>query len=181
MFKKLLCLSLLTFSLSSHAKYFIEPHLGYIVSGSSDQTGAETYSGPSLGIKLGGREKEVGFNYGFDFNHSSYTYASGGGGSSSSSKRNDFGVFLGYNSSNPYRIWAGGYYTRLSLGSGDDYYSGYTFEFGGGYLVSSKVSLNAYYRLPTFNKSSIGGTSQTLSPAISNHEFVIGVSFPLEM
>lgn len=177
----ILCLTLFI-ATDVSAKYFVEPHGAFIISGSSDAPDtpdAPSYSGPSFGAKLGYYQKEFGFNYGLDFTHSSYTYATRDTASATYS-RNDIGLFLGYNSQNKYRLWGGVYYAKLTL-SGSDYYNGHGFEIGFGYAVAPKVSLNIYYKLPTYTNSNMGGNSQKLNPAQSDSEIAVGVSFPLEM
>ncbi len=178
-FKSLFFASLLLISQNSFAKYFVEPHGAFILSGSNSASSASSYTGPAYGIKVGYYEKEFGFNYGADLTRSTYSYSSQTSSSAQFTK-NDLGVFFGYNSQNRYRFWAGGYYTKSSVGS-NYYTSGHTYEFGAGYSVSAKVSLNAYYRLPNFTKYTSNGTATTLSPAQSYSEMAVGVSFPLEM
>lgn len=177
---KILALALIALSANeASAKMFFEPHGAFIVSGSSDESGSQKYTGPMYGAKFGYYEKEFGLNYGVDITRTSYTYASDTVASTTFT-RNDFGVFLGYNSQNYYRLWAAGYYTSTSYGS-DSSLRGQTYEFGFGYKVSPKVSLNAYYRMPTFTKAKINGTSTDLNPKQANAEIALGVSFPLEL
>jgi len=166
------------FSQNCFAKYFVEPHGAFILSGSSSSS-SSSYTGPTYGAKFGYYEKEYGFNYGVDLTRSTYSYASQTSASAQFTK-NDLGVFLGYNSQNRYRFWLGGYYTKSTVGS--DYNStGHTYEFGAGYSVSQKVSLNAYYRLPTFTKYTSSGKTYNISSSGSLSEIAVGVSFPLEM
>lgn len=173
-----LTLTLLASNVAS-AKYFFEPHAAFIVSGKGDSTGSESYTGPAYGAKFGYYQKEFGFNYGLDFTRSSYSY-SNENSTSITFTRNEVGIFGGYNSQNKYRLWAGLYYASVSFDS-DASYKGHTFEFGFGYAVAPKVSLNAYYRMPSYTKAKIGGTSSDLEPSQDFSEIVVGVSFPLEM
>ncbi len=161
------------------AKNFVEPHAAYIVTGSGDDESAPSYSGPSIGLKIGYYQKEFGFNFGVDFTRSTYTYSTKESASAKYS-RNDMGLFGGYNSQNKYRFWAGLFYTKLAL-SGSDYNSGYGFEIGGGYSVAPKVSLNLYYKMPTYTNSNISGTSQKIEPSLTDTEIALGISFPLEI
>ncbi len=170
---------LILFSQSvAFAKYFFEPHAAFILSGSSNIANAPTYSGPTYGAKLGFYQKSFGFNWGLDYSHASYTYSSGVV-SSPSYSRNDTGIFLGFNSANQYRLWSQISYTKESILS--DYVSGRTLEFGFGYAISEKISLNALYRLPSYTNSYSNGAKTTLSPTIEYHELSAGISFPLEL
>ncbi len=171
-------LFLLLISPEIFAKYFVEPHGAFIISGSNNSS-TSTYSGPAYGVKVGYYEKEFGFNFGADLTHSSYNYINQTSTSAQFSK-NDYGVFLGFNSQNRYRFWLSGYLTKSSVGNNYTS-SGQTYEFGAGYSVSPKVSLNAYYRLPSFSKYTSNGADYNLGSSDDYSEISVGVSFPLEM
>lgn len=197
-----LALSALT-SISANASILIEPHLGYnlgsSVTYSGDMSGSALTdavfknSGPEYGARAG--LQYLGFMGGVAFTHSTYDWKisniPGVGSTQWSMKRDEVGVFAGYNAPLFFRAWLGYYFSNKASLTADDptsgalsgsWLSGHTTEIGLGLKFIPLLSLNIQYRMVSFDKSTLTPPGETaISPAISPKEIVVGVSLPFTL
>jgi hypothetical protein len=197
-----LALSALT-SISANASILIEPHLGYnlgsSVTYSGDMSGSVLTdavfknSGPEYGARAG--LQYLGFMGGVAFTHSTYDWKITNipvvGSTQWSMKRDEVGVFAGYNAPLFFRAWLGYYFSTKATITADYptngvtsgmWLSGHTTEIGLGFKFIPLLSLNVLYRMVSFNKSTLNATGEApISPAISPKEIVVGVSLPFTL
>lgn len=172
-----LALAALT-SVTASASLLIEPHVGYNLYGNADYSSITTkYNGAQYGARLGGQF--LGLMGGFDFTHSAYTAksTSASGSSSNDVKRDQFGIFAGYNLPILLRAWVGYYFSDKSSGANSTWDKGHGTELGLGFTGLPFLSFNLEYRMSTYDKSNAGA----LSPEFKTKEIVLGVSAPFTL
>ena len=181
----------LLFSTISFAGILAEPYLGYNISGKSDQqtytnsSGSYTYSnkfhGPQMGARLG--YDVLGLMGGISFNHAFYTLKEENSGASTEtdSKRNDIGIFIGYNAPLILRAWLGYLFSvKETVSASGDYKKGSAVELGFGYTALPFLSINLEIKSFTYtnNHSTISGMDTTYSPKLKTSELVLSVGTP---
>ncbi|MGZ3789500.1 MAG: hypothetical protein ACXVLQ_13310 [Bacteriovorax sp.] len=173
-------------SVTASASLLIEPHLGYNVYGNADyRTALIKYNGPQYGARLGGQV--LGFMAGLDYTHSTFTYKTTTptfSGGEDEKKRDQIGVFVGYNLPLLFRAWFGYYFsdkvTQTKDGtyrSNGDWDKGHGTEIGVGFTGLPFLSLNLQYRMSTYDTKNTG----TLNPSADTKEIVLGVSAPFTL
>ena len=188
----LLVSGLIAFSSVGHAGLLIEPHIGYNITGStssksltvSNATGtySDSYHGPQYGARLG--YQYLGLMGGFSYNHASYTLKKVNNATATSvdSKRNDMGVFVGFNAPILFRAWLGySFSVKETKTTSGDYDKGSATELGLGFTGLPFLSINLEYKMidyKTFHNDS-AGTDSTYSPNRKTNEVVLSVSAPL--
>ncbi|MFA6239122.1 MAG: hypothetical protein WC635_17415 [Bacteriovorax sp.] len=164
-------------SFSAKASLLIEPHIGYNVTGNADYSPDKTkYNGPQYGGRLG--VQFVGLMTGLDYTHSTFTHKTTAGNiGEADQKRDQIGVFAGYNFPILLRFWGGYYFSdKITQTSGATYWAkGSGTEFGLGFTGLPFLSINAQYRTSTYDKDVNG----TLNPKWKTKEVVLGISIPL--
>lgn len=180
----LLCLGMLAiFSLTSYsanASLLIEPHLGYNVTGDADYETNETkYNGPQYGARLG--VQSLGFMGGLDYTHSSFTYKTTGA-ADSKQKRDQLGLFVGYNFPVLVRAWVGYYFSDKTKDDDGSSTEGHGTEVGLGFTGLPFLSINLQYRMSTHDTgTSRSGAEAAINPEFETSEIVLGVSLPLNI
>lgn len=172
---------------SAQASFLIEPHLAYNVSGTGDNTVAgvkveHEYSGAQYGARVGGQY--LGFMAGLDYTLSKPDLKSTALGTTSTTSldNKELGIFVGYNLPILLRAWGTYYFDTTSKYSSGEF-SGHTIELGVGFTALPFLSLNAMYRNVTLDENKSGGTTTKLtgSAEYNLHEFVVGVSLPINL
>jgi hypothetical protein len=159
----------------AQASFLIEPHIGYNISGGEGSYSGTKYeySGAQYGARLGGQF--LGVMGGFAYNHSAFdlkkTTLSSLSTSTAARTQNEMGVFAGYSAPILVRAWVGYYFsTKSTLDSNTSTYDkGTTTEFGVGFTPIPFFSLNAEYRMVSFDS----GYKPT--------EIVLGISLPFTL
>jgi len=169
-----------------------EPYIGFNISGKSNQqtytnssgnyTYSNKYNGPQMGARLG--YDVLGLMGGISFNHAFYTLKEENSGASTEtdSKRNDIGIFIGYNLPLILRAWLGySFSVKETLSASEDYKSGSAVELGVGYTALPFLSINLEIKSFTYttNHSATAGTDTTYSPNVKTSELVLSVGAPL--
>lgn len=196
-------------SVSTYAGILIEPHLGYALKGSTSSINetdsidnsawsySNKYSGPEYGAKLG--YQLLGLMAGVSYNHATYTLKDtvtctavcSSSTPSYSVKRDDLGVFLGYNAPILVRVWVGYDFSVkekvtsavtnwVSVGDWD---KGVATELGIGYTAIPFLSLNFTYRMITYTKQfdSASNTESTRATKLKTNEMVLSISAPINV
>ncbi len=170
-------------SISANASLLIEPHVGYIVSGSTTISSTDfKYSGPQYGARLG--YQMLGVMGGLAYAHSTYSLkeTTSGATTSNDNKRDELGVFVGYNAPIMLRAWVGYYFSsKATETASSDWESGSTTEIGLGFTPLPLISINLAYRMLSYDKQSVSGTESTISPKYDPKEIVLGVSLPFTL
>lgn len=167
------------------ASLLIEPHVGFNVSGSGTNDGADdSYNGGQLGLKLG--YQTMGFMLGLDYTKSSFELESkdNSGTTKTDMSRNEIGVFAGYDFPVLARVWAGYYFSNTTkIDNTSDELTGNTKELGVGFkmlpLVLTSVNLNFIYRMVDLDEYNSGGVKSKVD--LSYKEFVVGISLPFTL
>lgn len=177
------------FSGAANASLLIEPHVGYIVGGTSDFTSSGTnvalkWNGPDYGARLGGQW--LGFQAGLDYSHSTFDLELAALGTTvkTAQKRDMLGAFVGYKFPILLRAWATYFFsgkttateTTTSSNSGD-FTKGKGMELGVGFTGLPIVNLNLSYRTSTQDKDETGA----MNPEIKTKEFLLSVSAPFTL
>ncbi len=178
-------IALTVFTSAANASLLIEPHLGYIVGGKSDYSGAEIkWNGPDYGARLGGQW--LGFQAGLDYAHSTFdTEASAFGITAKSAHKRDLlGAFVGYKFPVLLRAWATYFFSgkttateTTSSTTAGDFTKGKGMELGVGFTGLPIVNLNLSYRTSTEDKDESGA----LNPKMKTKEFLLSVSAPFTL
>jgi hypothetical protein len=163
-------------SASASASLLIEPHVGYNVYGNGDTTTATiSYNGAQYGGRLG--MQYFGLMGGLDYTKSSFTYKTLSSGVSTNydEKRDQLGVFVGYNLPILLRAWVGyNFSDKVTDKSDGSWESGNGMEFGIGFTGLPFLSINMEYRTSTYNKADTG----VISPKNETKEVVLSISAP---
>lgn len=167
------------------ASLLIEPHIGYILAGNADYNGADvSYNGPEYGARLGGQW--LGFMAGLDYAHSTFTakLTSTLVNGEIDKKRDNIGVFAGYNLPILLRGWVTYYFSSKtsntqtnSLGTSGQFTKGSGTELGLGFTGLPFLSINLVYRMSTQDENQSGA----LTPEMETKEIMIGVSAPFTL
>lgn len=172
-------------STSAFSSYLIEPHFGLNLNGSANATIKSInhnydYNGTQYGLKLG--MQNFGLMGGIDFNRSSFNLDDKtiSGTVASSYKRNEWGLFIGYNFPLFLRFWGSYFFANTAKKSNGDEFSGTSKEFGLGFTSLPFVSLNLIFRLVDYSKQKISNVSEKLNEKINNTEIVLGLSLPFD-
>jgi hypothetical protein len=171
-------------SISANASLLLEPHVGYILnSDTTYQSINFKHTGPQYGARIGARV--AGLMGGLDFTHSTFTEKISGSGVEvkTKQKRDDIGVFVGYNAPILLRAWVAYYFSSKqsqvendSWGSIGDYSKGHATEIGVGFTPLPLISINLTYKMIAFNKDQDG---TAINPNLKANEIALGVSLPL--
>lgn len=182
--KSLLFLILLI-SQSAHAGVLLEPYLGYGI-GSGDRGNFDySYNTPQYGARLG--YQMLGVMGGIDYSMASFELEAEnkttGTTTKSDYKKNQLGVFVGYDFPLLVRAW-GTYYVSANLE--DDIapiskYSGGGYALGVGFTPLPLVSLNVEYRTFSYDEVETGSTTASLDPNFDLNEIFLSVSLPLDL
>nr|BDT28208.1 outer membrane beta-barrel protein [Bacteriovorax sp. HI3] len=169
---------------TASASLLIEPHIGYNLSGSGDAGGVEyDYNGPQLGARIGWQN--LGLMLGLDYTRSSYEQEakSSTGTVKTDMKRNEFGVFAGYNFPILVRAWGAYYFSNTTKADNsiNTEYKGNTKELGVGFTGLPFLSINLMYRMVNFDEFESSAGNGSLSPERDFKEIVLGVSLPLTL
>ncbi len=181
----LLLISLFIFSNTAQAGVLVEPYLGFGI-GSGDRGNIDyDYTTPQFGARLG--YSFLGLMGGIDYSLATSfdidaENTTTGVNSSTSYKKNQFGIFVGYELPILLRAW-GTYYVNASLE--DDIapisdYSGSGYALGVGFTGLPFVSLNLEYRSFSYDEVETSGSTSTLSPSFDLNEILLSVSLPLD-
>jgi len=198
--KNKLLLSIL-FSLlltSAQASFLIEPYLGFSIAGDGDTqvAGANydlSYSSPTIGARAG--YQMLGFMAGIDYSMQTFDLESKSGNTTRKDgfKKNQLGVFVGYELPILLRAWATYYLsagldgddapaTGQNFSSNDEFSGGSGYALGVGFTGLPFVSINLEYRQLSYDKferstnSLVGyGEDADLS------EVMLSVSLPLNL
>jgi hypothetical protein len=191
-------LSLFVFSGNTRAGILIEPYLGFSLAGTGDTTIGtnkydHSYSSPTIGGRLG--YGMLGFMAGLDYSMQTFDLESEIGSTTYKDgvKKNQLGIFVGYNLPILVRVW-GTYYLSGNL-DGDDpsasntlLDSRYEFSDGGGYALGAGftglpfVSINLEYRNLEYDKAEFSGaTLSTYNEKLNLSEILLSVSLPLDL
>lgn len=166
-------------SVSAEASLLIEPHIGYNITGKADYSLDKTkYNGPQYGARLG--VQFVGLMTGLDYTHSTFTYKTTAGDiGETDQKRDQIGVFAGYNLPILLRAWAGYIFSdkRTQTSGGTYWTKGSGTEFGLGFTGLPFLSINLQYRMSKYDEDSAG----VLNPEWETKEIVLGISAPLTL
>lgn len=195
--KKLLLAVTMLFATSSFAGILIEPQLGYslgggysgsyTISGVGSANTNFTYSGVSLGGRLG--YQMLGLMTGLN-----YAMTSGTSTCKSCSpnvdvdySKNDLGVFVGYNFPILLRAWvAYNFSSKMTFNQNvgsfhdGDYYKGKSTEIGVGFTGFPFLSINAIYRMHDLDESKSGSSTYTLS-GLKPTDITLAVSAPFNL
>ena len=184
---KILLLVSTLFALSSTAQadLLLEPYLGYTI-GSGDRGNFDyDYKTPQIGGRVGyqmlGLMLGVDYSMGLGSFDVDAEHKVTGAETSSKNKKNQLGVFVGYNLPVLLRVW-GTYYVNTSLeteGTPSSDYSGSGYALGAGFTGLPFVSLNLEYRNFSYDEVEIGSTKSTLDPELEFSEIFLSVSLPL--
>lgn len=182
----LLLSTLFIYSVNTQADLLLEPYLGYAIgSGETGSTYEYDYTTPQIGARIG--YQMLGVMAGIDYSMSTgkfdldTTTTATGAESSSKYKKNQLGLFVGYNLPILFRVW-GTYY--LNVKTEDDIApitenSGSGYALGAGFTGLPFVSLNLEYRTYSFDESETSGVTTTLNPETDFNEIFLSVSLPL--
>lgn len=182
----LVALGFLVVTTTARASFLVEPHLGYIASGSQSSWGGlkAEYTGPQYGARLG--VKYLGVMGGFAYTHSTYDLKLSALGQTvkSGQKQDDMGLFVGYNAPVLLRVWVAYFLSSKitqteagQFGATGDWFKGKTTEIGVGFTPLPLLSLNVSYRMLSFDKVNEG----TLPIKYEPKEIVLGVSVPFSL
>lgn len=166
-------------SFSAKASLLIEPHLGFNIHGNADY-GTETtkYNGAQYGARLG--FQQLGLMAGLDFTHSAFTYKTTSPGVaevSQDQKRDQIGIFAGYNFPILLRAWVGYYFSDKTTASDNTFSKGSGTELGLGFTGLPFLSINLQYRMSTYDESQAGA----INPEFDTKEIVLGISAPFTL
>ncbi len=191
-------LSLFVFSGNTRAGILIEPYLGFSFAGTGDTTIGtnkydHSYSSPTIGGRLG--YGMLGFMAGLDYSMQTFDLESEIGSTTYKDgvKKNQLGIFVGYNLPILLRVW-GTYYLSGNV-DGDDpsasntlLDSRYEFSDGGGFALGAGftglpfVSINLEYRNLEYDKLEFNGaTLGTYNEKLNLSEILLSVSLPLDL
>lgn len=169
---------------TASAALLLEPHIGYNLSGSGDAGGLEyDYNGPQLGARVGWQN--LGLMLGLDYTRSSFELESksSSGTSKTDMKRNEIGVFAGYNFPILLRAWGAYYFTNTMKAdnSTSTKYKGNTKELGVGFTGLPFLSINLMYRMVNHDEFESTAGNGSLNPDLDFKEIVLGVSLPFTL
>lgn len=166
-------------SFSAKASLLIEPHLGYNIYGNADYgTTTTKYNGAQYGARLG--FQQLGLMAGLDYTHSAFTYKMtipGFSEFSQDQKRDQIGIFAGYNFPILLRAWVGYYFSDKTKAADSTFLKGSGTELGLGFTGLPFLSINLQYRMSTYDEDEEG----TLSPELDTKEIVLGISAPFTL
>lgn len=169
------------FSFNSRAGFYIDPHIGYVMSGDVGQPG-DTNSGiggaTGFGSKIG--FKTLGLSYGLDYQ----AYGLEDENTPASQiDTTEMGFFIGY-SLPLIRVWA----TYVFSSEGENTttspaatYSGGGYNIGVGYTGLPLISINLEMKYQSWDEAEAFGATATVSPAIDYEATVLSISFPFSL
>lgn len=171
--------SALIFSVESQASFLVEPHVSFNLYSSGKEGGVDySYNGTQYGLKLG--YQQLGLMFGMDYKKSAFDLKTEGNGNNTkvAMKRDELGVFAGYEFPILVRAWGGYYFHNKMKGDSQGYeYSGNTKELGVGFTGLPFLSMNFIYRMVELDEAKTNGTATKIDTSIK--EYVVGVSLPL--
>jgi hypothetical protein len=159
-FKLLFLVSLFTFANTASASFLVEPYLGYQLGSGDRGTTDFSYNAPTYGARVG--YQMLGFMGGIDYSLSSFDLESENtvtnAKSESAFKKNQLGVFAGYDFPILLRAWAT-YYVSAKLENDvatPTEYSGGGYALGVGFSGLPFVSLNVEYKTFSYDEAQVG-------------------------
>ena len=122
-----------------------------------------------MGARLG--YDVLGLMGGISYNHAFYTLKEEKSGASTEtdSKRNEMGIFIGYNAPLIFRAWLGySFSVKETVSASGDYKKGSAVEIGAGYTAMPFLSVNLEIKSFTYatNNSASTGTETTYAPSL---------------
>jgi opacity protein-like surface antigen len=185
--KKILAALLVTFvCASAQASLYVEPYLGYRVSGSGKQKvlGSEDkydFKGPVMGTRLG--YGILGFSAGLEYSLSSFDLEEDFGTKTKyETDGRDIGVFASFELPILFRVWATYHFSsqwKVKDGASKDKFKGNGFSLGAGYTGLPFVVLNLELKKLTFDE--IAGVDLPTAgiDKFESTEIILSVSLPL--
>lgn len=163
------------------ASLLIEPHLSYNIYATGENDNVDTsYNGPQYGLKLG--YQYFGLMVGMDYRKSNFEtkFESNNVTSRHEMKRDEIGIFAGYEFPILVRGWVGYYFSnKTKFKEVDAEYKGSTTELGVGFTTLPFLSVNFMYRMVKLDE--LSSSSLTVPAKSDANEFVVGISLPLNL
>jgi hypothetical protein len=195
-----LLLNLFVFAPHTRAGVLVEPYLGFAIGGDGDTTVIgnnydTSYSSVTLGGRLG--YQFLGFMAGLDYSMQNFSLKSQIGSNTAVKddvKKNQLGVFVGYDFPILLRAW-GTYYVSGSLegkeanaatgqvfSSNDKFSGGSGYALGVGFTGLPFVSVNLEYRTMEYDKfTRTDNANASYGKKLNLSEILLSVSLPLDL
>lgn len=192
-------MSLFAFVPQAKAGILIEPYLGYSFAGSGDMTlGDDKVESDFSSVTMGGRlgYQTLGVMFGLDYSFQSFdmTSTTNGNEVEDGTKKNQLGVFVGYDFPILLRAWAT-YYVNATMEGRDAaaannqiYDNTDSFENGSGYALGVGftgfpfLSINLEYRTIEYDQYEISGNSvSNYNEKLDLSEILLSVSVPFNL
>ena len=170
---------------STQAGVLTEPYFGLTLGGGGDARIDEnlieySFSGATYGARLG--YQYFGFMAGIDYSFQKFRITKEGPGIAKKldSKKNQWGVFVGYNFPLLIRAWGTYFISSKIDGESEVFKKGMGYEIGVGSTTLPFVSLNISYRTLTYDRYITAGNPVYNEKLVSN-ELLFSASVPLEL
>lgn len=183
--KRLLILFSIVFSTHVFAGAFVEPWVGYAISGGDDTTDV---TGPAVGLRLG-YELPLGLQFGLEYFQATQDLEIDGNSTGFDFEQNGFGVMVGLNPpilplKATLTYFVGSEIDidpNITIGSTslDAYTGGVGYKAGVGFTFLPFISLNVEYQNIAYDEAELSGSTVTLSEDAEYESILFTVSLPL--